>query len=258
MSSSFRDSYLENYWPPQPNNPDMWQDNLELLQAYYVAARKIRTREGRRLETLDISTGPCLAPLMATMACIEHVQLSDFDESSREYLAHSHVDYWRRYAEELANLFPADGLETNELLQRLDYIRAKKPVLNVDLRRDPVFLPADIGLETIELMTMHFVVDSISSTSEECFDLLDKARRFIKPNGWLLLSALIDSSGWPVGEKAEPSPNLKEEQFDLFFDQRGDEVITRFSSTHKPNQIYDGRWAVFLVRKHAPSDVSQM
>jgi len=101
-------------------------------------------------------------------------------------------------------------------------------------------------------------VDSISRTSEECFDLLDKTVAFLGPNGWLLMSALIDSKGWQVGDQAEPSPNLKEEQFDEFFRIRDLAVVTRYRSQHKPNQIYDGRWTVFLVRKRAPSDVSRM
>ncbi len=249
MAGSYADQYLEQYWPERPNNPDMWQDNLELLQAYVHAADLVLEHEGRQVDTVDISTGPCLAPLMATMHCIENIRLSDFSESNREEIERSPIGYWREYAKELAKIFPDRGLGEDALLGRLDDLRRQTVPLDVDLRRTPMLLPDVVHQESVELLTMHFVADSICETSEECFNLLQKSLKLLKPNGWLLLSALIESDGWQLGDTKQPSPNLAESQFDEFFEAEGFEIISRTRSVRKEHQIYDGGWTVFLARK---------
>ncbi len=227
----------------------MWQDNLELLRAYFSAAEEITSHEHESLDAVDISTGPCLAPLLATMSCIGHVQLSDFDASNREAITSSPIEYWREYANELSRLFPDSDLPPDELLRKLDLLRREFPPLDVDLRRTPVFLPDQISENSVDLLTMHFVVDSICETEAECFLLLDRALTFVRSGGWLLLSALIESSGWQLGETTEPSPYLREAQFDDFLNERGFEVISRTRSVRKEHQIYDGGWTVFLAKK---------
>lgn len=229
----------------------MWLDNLELLQAYFHAAEQVLAGEGAKVEALDISTGPCLAPLMATMRCIDRVQLSDFDSSNREHIARSDIGYWTEYANELVRLFPDHGLERTQLLSALDGMRLQAPPLDVDLRRTPIFLPDIVAPDSVGLLTMHFVVDSICKTTEECFEMLARSLRLVRKGGWLLLSALIDSKGWQLGDNIEPSPNLSETEVDNFLTARHFEVISRTRSIHKPRQIYDGGWTVFLARKEA-------
>lgn len=249
LSSAYQDHYLENYWPEHPNNPDMWQDNLELLHAYFSAAEEISAREKRKLETVDISTGPGLAPLLATMSCIESVRLSDFEASNRDRIRNSPIGYWKEYATELVRLFPDHKLRVDQLLEELDHLRGQFAPLDVDLRRSPVFLPDLVQAGSVELLTMHFVVDSICETSGECFELLAKAQSFVRDGGWLLLSALIDSNGWQLGDVKEPSPNLSEAEIDDFLTARGFNVISKFRSIRKAKQIYDGGWTVFLAQK---------
>jgi len=249
MQGTYQDHYLEQYWPPRPNNPDMWQDNLELLQAYFLAADKVLTAEKGTVSALDISTGPCLAPLMATMACIESVRLSDYTASNREEIVASDVTYWAEYAKELVRIFPNRGLSVETLLSRVDQLRKQSLPLDVDLRRNPIFLPDEVPPSSVGFLTMHFVVDSICETSDECFDLLQRSLTFIKPNGWLLLSALIDSDGWQLGETKQPSPSLTEPQIDRFLETQRFEVLTRTRSVRKANQIYEGGWTVYLARK---------
>jgi hypothetical protein len=248
LASLYEDHYLQNYWPERPNNPDMWLDNLELLQAYFLAADQILAHEGK-VNAVDISTGPCLAPLMATMACMDSVQLSDFDPSNRERIVDSDIGYWKEYAKELGRLFPDRGLNPGHLLTEVDQLRRQSPPLDVDLRRTPIFLPDIVEPGSVGLLTMHFVVDSICETSRECFELLDKALALVRPGGWLLLSALIDSSGWQLGDVTEPSPNHSEAEIDEFLAARSFRMISKTRSTRKAKQIYDGGWTVFLARK---------
>ena len=227
----------------------MWQDNIELLHAYYSAAKQILATEGRKLDALDISTGPCLAPLMATMQCMDTIQLSDFDSSNRERIVNSDINYWRDYARELAQLFTDDNLDAEMLLRDLDILRHQKPVIHVDLRSDPVFSPDVIREQSVGLLTMHFVVDSICESKDECFSLLDRALRFVRPGGWLLLSALIESHGWKLGHVTEPSPNIEEGAIDKFFAKKRMDVLWKARSTPKKLQIYDGTWTVFLTKR---------
>ena len=227
----------------------MWQDNLELLQGYFLSAEEILKREGRKLDALDISTGPCLAPLMATMRCIDRIQLSDFDGSNRERITRSDIGYWRQYAKELVRIFPEHHLDADALLSDVDRLRKESKPIEVDLRRTPAFFPNVIEKASVGLMTMHFVVDSICETPEECFVLLRKAVEFIRPGGYLLQSALIESKGWYLGDVLEPSPNLRESQFDDFFVEHGFKVCKRTQSIRKDGQIYDGGWTIFLAKK---------
>jgi hypothetical protein len=227
----------------------MWQDNLELLHAYFSAADQILTRQGRQVHALDISTGPCLAPLMATMGCIDRVQLTDYDDSNRERITDSNIGYWGEYAKELVRLFPERGLAADVLLSRLDDLRHQTKPLDVDLRRAPVFLPDIVKPGSVELLTMHFVVDSICETAGECFELLGNALTFVTPDGWLILSALIESTGWTLGDTTQPSPNLTEKQIDDFMAAEGINVVSKTRSIRKPDQIYDGGWTVYLAQK---------
>jgi len=246
---TYSDQYLEQYWPERPSNPDMWRDNLELLQAYFTAAEEILSAEGHPVDALDISTGPCLAPLMATMRCMSSVRLSDYDASNRAEIVNSRIDYWAEYARELVRMFPSKNLSVDELLARTDQLRRQHEPLDVDLRRDPIFIP-EVGSNP-GLLTMHFVVDSICDTVEECFQLLAKAVPFIRPSGWLLLSALINSEGWSLGKDTEPSPNLTETMFDVFLSGAGFQIVSRTRSVRKQNQTYSGGWTVFLARYSA-------
>lgn len=252
MSDTYQGNYLEQYWPSHPNNLDMWQDNIELLQAYFNAADIVLTNKGMPVDALDISTGPCLAPLMATMHCIDNIRLSDYTESNRREIVSSDITYWKEYANELSRFDPTRNLSPYELLAQLDKLRKHSTPLDVDLRRTPVFIPDEVAPNSVGLLTMHFVVDSICETAEECFLLLERSLTWIRPGGWLLLSALVDSNGWQLGETQQPSPNLSESQIDAFLEGQGLSVISHTRSVRKANQIYDGGWTVFLARTNVP------
>lgn len=247
--SAYEGSYLEQYWPPRPNNPDMWQDNLELLRAYADSAREILRSEGAKLRALDISTGPCLAPLLATMPCISDVLLSDYTESNRKDITESEIDYWSEYAREIVRMYPVEGLSIEAQLSELDGLRRRNPPLDVDLRRTPIFLPESAVQDPLRLLTMHFVVDSICSTADECFAMLDRVLEYLAPGGWLILSSLIDSSWWLLGEQREPSPRLSERQVQEFLESRGLAIRLKHRSTPKVRQIYEGGWTVFLAHR---------
>jgi hypothetical protein len=227
----------------------IWQDNLDLLSAYFRSAERIRDTEGRCLRTLDVSTGPCLAPLMATMRCISEITLSDYDPTNREWIAHSSIDYWYPYAQELVRLFPTHDLSTANLLERLNLLRAQSPPLDVDLRRSPVFIPNPGDRVPADLVTMHFVVDSICDTKQECFEMLERVSTLVSPQGWLLFSSLMQSSWWLLGESKQPSPVLTEKEMDQVLDRCAFQVVDRFRSSQEPKVLYEGGWTVFLCKK---------
>lgn len=251
MPSAYENHYLSQYWPPRPNNPDMWQDNLELLQAYFLAADHVLKSQGTPVDALDISTGPCLAPLMATMGCVSSLVFSDFDETNRLEIVGSDVEYWREYARELVRMFPDRGLSETSLLSNLDSLRRRSPILDVDLRRTPIFVPDHVPPSSAGLITMHFVVDSICREPRECFELLERVLKLVRPGGWILMSALIDSSWWLLGDQREPSPKLSEGQIVEFLKRHGFTVEFKVNSVRKSLQIYEGGWTVFLAQ--APS-----
>ena len=226
----------------------MWRDNLELLSAYFLAADTILEGEGHPVDALDISTGPCLAPLMATSGCIQKIQLSDYDASNRENIVSSRIDYWTEYATELASIFPDRQLSVQGLLDRTDSLRKQEEPLDVDLRRSPMFRPDKISPASVGLLSMHFVVDSICDTPEECFELLEKCLKLVRPGGWLLMSSLVDSSWWLLGDEKEPSPRLSEGEIEAYLKARRFSVFSRRRSTRKALQIYEGGWTVFLAR----------
>lgn len=228
----------------------MWRDNLELLAAYYLLSKTILENTGKLVSGLDISTGPCLAPLLATLSCLETVLLSDYTESNRKVIQDGPIEYWTRYAAELCDLYPDDGLDASSLLCRLDQLRHREAPLDIDLRRDPVFLP-ELPVQGFDLLSMHFVVDSICESSAECFSLFAKVLPFVRNGGWLMMSALIDSDGWDLGGVRHPSPRLSEVQIEGFLSSHNFGLIRKVRSQRKPLQTYDGGWTVFLLRRTA-------
>jgi len=229
----------------------MWADNMELLSAYYLAADKILELEGRPVSALDISTGPCLAQLMASMHAISDIQMSDFTESNRQQIVVSDIEYWRRYADELYRMFPDRSEPPENLLDRLDALRRSRPPLDVDLGRQPVFKPDVVPCASVPLVTMHFVIDSVCDTSARALEMLRAAIAFVASGGWILMSCLIDSSWWMLGDTREPSPELAEADIESVLEQSGFAVLDRTRSIRKANQTYDGGWTVFLARRRS-------
>ncbi len=254
MSCIYEQNYLEQYWPPFPINPDTWQDNLDLLQAYFLAAERILEEEGRPINALDISTGPCLAPLMAIEQCLASIRTSDYTESNRKEITHSKIDYWAEYARTLETMFPGRA-HAHRMLERTDTLRKAHVPLDVDLRRGSIFLPDIIARGYADLLTMHFVVDSICDTTAECFEMLDRALSFVRPNGWLLLSALVDSDWWMLGDSRQPSPRLSEADINGFLEQRGFRTLICTRTPNRDLRIHDGALAVILAK--SPGSTSQ-
>jgi hypothetical protein len=247
MSCNYEQNYLEQYWPPRPNNPDTWEDNLDLLQAYFLAAERILDEVGYRIDALDISTGPCLAPLMAIEQCLASIRTSDYTEYNRAQIARSNIEYWTEYAQALETMFPGRA-DAHRILERADTLRKMHVPLDVDLRRRPVFLPDVIAQGYADLLTMHFVVDSICDTTSECFEMFDNALSFVRPMGWLLLSVLVDSSWWMLGDSRQPSPRLAEADINNFLEQRGYRILMCTRTPNRDLRIHDGALAVILAK----------
>lgn len=247
-SRIFEDVYLQEYWPQTPHNADMWADNLELLYAYRQAACEVLMREGRLLNALEISTGPCLAPLLATMECVDQVVLSDLAESSRRAILGQPIVYWRNYAEALCEMCSLPTT-VEVMLARLDELRRQHPVLDVDLRRKPPFnVPLPKGFEP-RLVTVHFVADSATSDKGEYFDLMLAALSQVKDNCYLLNSSLVDSSWWMLAGSRQPSPSVTEEELIEFMTAQGMEILSILRSRRKPGQTYEGGWSVILAKR---------
>ncbi|MBX7133089.1 MAG: hypothetical protein K1X67_10470 [Fimbriimonadaceae bacterium] len=244
----YQNAYLQEYWPDEPQNRDMWEDNLELMRAYYAAALEILNRRGCKVQALDISTGPCLAPLLATMACIDDIWLSDFTKSSRKAIQEVPISYWRNYAKYLIDEF---ALEISEgaLLDQLDRLRTSHQVLDVDLARRPVFLPESAEIGSLPLVTMHFVADSIGKEKQLYFEYLATACSYVAERGFLLMSSLTDSQWWMLGGTRQPSPGVTEQEVLSFLESKGFDIISVVRSRIKPQQTYDGGWIVTLVER---------
>lgn len=243
--------YFDTYWPRQPTESSIWEENVALLRAYYDAASVIRSRGDTRLRNLDISTGPTLAPLMAISNVIESAQLTDFKLENFEVLSSAGLEYWRGYANVIAS-FSDDPIDIDEegsnIIKRLSTLVNESKPKFVDVCSEPMFKePVDFA--DYNLITMHFVLDSITDDRDEYLSTFKKLLGLIQSGSYFLMSVLLDSTYWLDGSHKHPSPEISLLDVSRLFENSGFEILFLRESPGFSDQTYDGRFGVFLSIK---------
>lgn len=247
---SYSQTYLEQYWPEYPLSAVGWADNAVLMLAYQEAALAVLNFNGARpARMLDVSTGPALAPLLAMLPAVSEVQLSDYEESNREFLFSSSIDYWRNYVPMLTKIFLHPERDPSAILLQLDRLRRRAAPVHIDLRQVSP-LPVSVRSSDFGIISMQFVADSITESISEYQACLLKVCSMVRKGGCLIMSAVVDSTDWQLGDGKKPSPNVSEEQILSFLADNGLTVINLNRSMRFPGLSYSGGWIVVAaVRK---------
>lgn len=242
IERQYSDIYLRQYWPEYPTSAVAWTDNAVLMLAYQEAAlAALAHNNGRPARMLDISTGPALAPLLAMLPAVSEVQLTDFEESNRVFLATSAIEYWRNYVPMLTKAFIHPERNVENILARLNSLRLQHRPLAIDLFQE-IPLPETISPLSFDIVSMQFVADSVTTSATEYQNCLGKVCRMVKIGGCLIMSAVVDSTDWQLGEIKKPSPNVSEEEVVGFLNQQGLKIINLNRSMRFSGLSYSGGW----------------
>lgn len=218
--------YLEYYWPEHPESTEMMGENLFLINEYREAVEYLQKTNGdKKYRCLDISSGPVLAPTIVFAPILQSVQLSEFSPTNRSLLLNNPLNYWTVYTKAILQAENNTNETIEERLKNVKQLVEEKPVLAVDIKSEKMFSQA-INSNEYDLITMHFVADSITNDRQEYGQMLDRVCKLVKPGNTLVMSALIECSEWDMEDgHTYPSPNLKLNEIAKELENRGLKVI---------------------------------
>ena len=249
LLDNYSQIYLDQYWPEAPNSAIGWADNAVLMLAYQDAAIAANAHfGGRAVRLLDISTGPALAPLLTMVPFVKEVQLSDFNYDNRNALQKMEIGYWHNYVPMLTKIFRSPEEDISEILSRLDTLRLANFPIEVDLFRDQP-LPSSICPFDFDLISMNFVADGITETEADYLRCLGKVTDMVRPEGAFIMSAVVDSNGWHLGNTLQPSPNVSEKTILDFLASQGFKILNLSRSMRLSGLTYSGGWIVLAAAR---------
>jgi hypothetical protein len=217
------------------------------MLAYQEAGLEIMKHfGGKSMPLLDVSTGPALAPLLALLTCVSDVQLSDYNLDNRRSLQEMDVSYWRNYVPMLTKIYDEPYNHVDEILAYLDRKKSQNPPVHVDLFNDPIF-PSTIRSDNFSIVSMNFVADSIASNLKDYLSCLDKVLNLVRSGGAFIMSAVVDSNGWNLGQELEPSPNVSEKIIIDFLTSNGFVIKNVSRSMRYSGLSYSGGWIVLAA-----------
>lgn len=214
--------YVNTFWPFKAKTSSMWKDNRFLLKSYVDFSNKILAKTDK-VNCFDISTGPVLAPIISISKQIKSIQLSDYCRSGRNTFLSTPVEYWSEYVREIIKLENKHDVSETEVKERINQVSnliKDLKFIDIDLKRENI-VKRNIDMSQYDFFTMHFVADSITSSKSEYKKMILKIYKTMRPKSTLLMSILIGSTEWSVGDKKYPSPNLSSESLCRFFKSLG-------------------------------------
>lgn len=246
-------SYLERFWPKDPKSDPkdgkVWEDTRWLLSEYIAAAKLIKKHSSQKRKNLDISTGPALAPVIPFTPVIAKLQLTDYSKTNRKILQEIDIDYWKKYAEEIIAMEgeKTTHSEVDKRLNWLDKLRKQSKPIKVDITRDKLFYPK-IDSSKFNLLTMHFVPDSITDSKKKYCQMLGRIINLLTPDDMFVMSALVECSTWDDGVSEYRSPNIKLKRIIAFL-ERNSLLILRAKQFIPPEtEGHDGGIAVITAK----------
>jgi hypothetical protein len=94
---------------------------------------------------------------------------------------------------------------------------------------------------------MNFVADSIASNLKDYLSCLDKVLNLVRSGGAFIMSAVVDSNGWNLGQELEPSPNVSEKIIIDFLTSNGFVIKNVSRSMRYSGLSYSGGWIVLAA-----------
>jgi hypothetical protein len=239
-------SYLNQFWPQEIENNEIWKDNEFLLNQYVKCQKIINHLSSEKRNNLDISSGPILAPTIAFSTCIKEIQLTDYSHTNREILAKMDINYWFNYCGKILEIENNEKPSKKEVLERfidVDKLRKKNIPKYINLLEESIFNDF-IDIKKWNMFTMHFVTDSIVDSKNEYFQIMNKFIKIIKKDDVIVISALTECDSWSDGISNYKSANISLDEIVNFFTKNKFEILHKGERKTDSEAGHNGGMAV--------------
>ncbi len=239
-------AYLNEYYR------HLGEENRELLHFLDEAYARMFT-ELDTARMLEFGGGPTIYQLISAAKYPVSIDFSDYlDANLNEVQAwlqdtpeKFHWDDFVRY------VLYREGEATDLLAieKRLQLIRSRvKSLIRCDAKKsDPL---GSVYWSPYDIVSVNFVLESITTQMAEWSLLVDNVEALVKPQGYLLMSAIIGATHYRVGELFFPAVPISQKTIETKLKQKHFSIVcTRcIGAEHREKQGYDGIYMV-LGRK---------
>lgn len=196
------------YWVEYYGGDELPSDELAMFTFCVEAMARSERRFGRML---DLGCGPTVHRLAPFVPWVEEIEVADFDPRNlrqvNAWLAGDEQALpWEKFFALTLGLERLPATAADAASREAELRQLVKRVRSCDLR-DPEPLGAT---ERFDLLTTFFCADCITTSLERWREFMAHALTLVAPGGRVLLSALGESGGYPIGDLTFPSANLTE------------------------------------------------
>ena len=239
-------SYLQLMWPKNPDDTKLKDDNFWMLEQYTKIA-DILGKSGKKYKNLDIGTGPIWSPSLCFVPILVSLQSSDYSSTNRQILLTEDIYYWTEYSKIVESLREIPGNYQSNL-DHIDHLRRLSPPIDIDIKNNPI--SSEVDLKTYDLVTMHYVADSITNSPIEYFQLMTNVFESINPQSMPVLSVLTESPEWDDGAGNKfPSIPLSVNEVIKFLTKSGYKNILFQTTKKTETEDYSGTLLIIACQK---------
>lgn len=196
------------YWVEYYGGDELPSDERAMF-SFFV--RTMKKNPGPYERVLDLGSGPTVHRLAPFVTAATEIEVADFDPRNRE-----HVEAWLRGSDSalpwekfFGLTLELEGGETDSgaIHRRQKLLRERiSRTRHCDLRKEEPLGAAN----RYDLVTSFFCADSITASKERWREFVARVLRLVKPGGRIVMTALAESEGYPIGDLMFPSPTLSE------------------------------------------------
>jgi len=230
-------------------------ENRELLHFLHEAYERIFAHLDRA-HVLEFGGGPTIYQLISAAKYPVSIDFSDYLETNLNEVQmwlqnrpeQGHWDEFIRYM--LCHEGERSDWDATE--HRAQLIRRKvSRLIHCDAK-----IPNPLGSggrEPYDIVSVNFVLESITTEMDEWNLLLDNVEPLVKPQGYFLMSAIIGATHYRVGERFFPAVPISPETIETKLQEKHYSIVsTRYiGAEHREQQGYNGIFMV-LARKGTP------
>ena len=195
-------SYLSSYLSGNPENR-VW--DIFATKCCHEFWSKLPRNN---LRVLNFGGGPTISDLISAAPCVEEIVFAEYTEKNRQA-----VEKWQKNLPESPDWSPffkfivekLEGNSSEEVTNRESELRKKiRHILPCDIEwEDPVKWPSTWGPQsaTFDVVTTSFCLEVCAKSYEGYRQAIAKLKRYLKPNGHIVLFGSLGESYYIVGQE---------------------------------------------------------
>jgi hypothetical protein len=227
--------YLQEYYA------DVGPENYALLQFAVKAFRAIPP--GGLL--LDFGGGPTIFPLIAAASRVREIHFCDYLDANlrevRQWLRNEPAAFdWREFVKVTLGLESQCNCTAQAVLQRETSLRQRLTrIFTCDANNPrPIEEP-----RAYDILVSNFCAESATDDRAQWRRFFRNIVSVLKPNGFLLLSALKGATSYTVGERRFPAVSIRENDLTQTLIEEGfdpQSIILESIPADRPSRQYEG------------------